>query len=82
MKTKILGAVAVLAICSVVSPAYGASLGFIYSGGSYTTLTVPGATNTKAFSINNAGQVVGEYPVRFGGPVYGFLYRGHLHDAQ
>jgi probable HAF family extracellular repeat protein len=35
----------------------------LYSGGSYTTLTVPirGATNTIAYGINNSGHIVGSY---------------------
>jgi probable HAF family extracellular repeat protein len=37
--------------------------GFLYSGGTYTTLDDPSAINgtTKAFGINNMGQVVGWY---------------------
>jgi hypothetical protein len=36
-------------------------LGFLLSGGSYTTLNVPSSMWTEAFGINNAGQVVGSY---------------------
>ena len=47
----------------------GTSHGFLYSGGTYTTLTDPFAisgdpnhTNgTVAFGINDAGQIVGYY---------------------
>jgi probable HAF family extracellular repeat protein len=35
--------------------------GFLLSGGSFTTLTVPGASQTYAYGINNAGQIVGYY---------------------
>jgi hypothetical protein len=38
--------------------------GFLYSGGSYTSIDVPGATGkggTQAFGINDAGQIVGTY---------------------
>ena len=34
---------------------------FLYDQGSYATLTVPGATNTKAYGINDSGQIVGSY---------------------
>jgi uncharacterized membrane protein len=43
---------------------YGSSSGiqaFIYKGGVYSTLTVPGSTGTVAFSVNSLGQIVGEY---------------------
>jgi hypothetical protein len=33
--------------------------GFLYSGGSFTQIDVPGATSTEAHGINNAGQIVG-----------------------
>jgi len=82
MKTKILGAVAVLAICSVVSPAYGASVGFIYKRRQLRYLDRSGSHQHQSLRHQQWGQVVGEYQVGFGGPVYGFLYRGHLYDAQ
>src|SRR5436189_37274 len=39
------------------------SHGFLLSGGVYTTLDDPvtGARNTRAFGVNNAGQIVGSY---------------------
>jgi probable HAF family extracellular repeat protein len=61
MDMKPLGLIAGFAVCSVVSPAASSSVGFIYSGGSYTALSYPGAPQTEAFGINNAGQVVGDY---------------------
>ncbi len=61
MKLKLLAAVAALVLCGVVSPAYSTTVGFIYSGGSYTTFSVPSAQNTEAFGINNVGQIVGDY---------------------
>src|SRR5262249_10906831 len=49
--------------------------GFLYSGGTYTTLDAPGTTNqTAAYGINNAGQIVGAYKV--GSVNHGFLYDG------
>ncbi|TMJ85481.1 MAG: hypothetical protein E6G76_16135, partial [Alphaproteobacteria bacterium] len=49
--------------------------GFLYSGGTYTTIDDPlGASDTRAFGINAAGQIVGQYtdasdPLR----LHGFL---------
>jgi uncharacterized membrane protein len=45
--------------------------GFLFSGGQYTMLDVPGGSSTGASGINNAAQIVGSYPV--GGPSRGFL---------
>ena len=47
--------------------------GFLDNGGTITTLdvTVPGASNTRAYGINNSGQIVGTFS---GG--HGFLYSG------
>src|SRR5205807_504414 len=40
----------------------GGTYGFLYSGGTYTTLDVPAGTgHTFAYGINNAGQIVGYY---------------------
>src|SRR5215471_18452380 len=47
--------------------------GFLYSNGNYTTLNDPFATtNTTAFGINDAGQIVGFYSNA--GNNHGFLY--------
>jgi hypothetical protein len=35
--------------------------GFLDTGGSLTTIDVPGATQTEAFGINDSGQIVGFY---------------------
>jgi probable HAF family extracellular repeat protein len=48
--------------------------GFIYAGGTYTTLDAPGAF-TFASDINASGQIVGTYNSA-GGPYHGFLYSG------
>jgi len=47
--------------------------GFLYSGGTYTTLTYPAPNNfeTFAFGINDAGQIVG-----WSDTIHGFLYNG------
>ena len=54
--------------------------GFLYSGGTYTTLSVPGSTLitstiTFAYGINDAGQVVGSDIINDGND-QGFLYSG------
>jgi hypothetical protein len=54
---------------------YGSSSGiqaFIYKGGVYSTLTVPGSTGTVAFSVNSLGQIVGEYADN-SGAIHGFV---------
>ena len=58
----------------VVGRFFGASggiHGFINTGGTFTTLDVPGAGFTEAFGINNAGQVVGLFADSSG--VHGFV---------
>jgi hypothetical protein len=45
---------------------------FIYKGGVYSTLTVPGSTGTVAFSVNSLGQIVGEYADN-SGAIHGFV---------
>ena len=55
----------------------GVDHGFLYSHGAYTTLNYPGALDTAALSINDAGQVVGYYQYLDGngiGQLTGFLY--------
>lgn len=67
-------ALALLLAASSAVPAAAESIGFVYSGGTYTTLAVPGAVYTQANSINNPGQVAGFY---YGGGVEaGFIYSG------
>ena len=47
--------------------------GFLYNNGTYTPISVPGATQgTEAFGINNAGQVVGVHEANF--ITQGFVY--------
>jgi uncharacterized membrane protein len=54
--------------------------GFLYSGGTYTTLDAPGSSYgyTNAWGISNSGQVVGYVHSGLGirDPVSGFLYAG------
>src|SRR5580658_306962 len=38
-----------------------AEYGFLYAGGAFTTISVPGAQTTDATGINDRGQVVGVY---------------------
>src|SRR5215467_7975417 len=45
--------------------------GFLYSGGSFTTIAVPGAISTGASGINNSGEIVGGYTDSTG--THGFL---------
>jgi probable HAF family extracellular repeat protein len=49
---------------------YGAQ-GFLYQGGTFTTLNVPGAIETEPTAINDAGQIVGYYATT--GSALGFL---------
>jgi uncharacterized membrane protein len=64
----------------VASPASGSTVAFVDSGGTLTTLTVPGATGyTEAFSINNFGQIVGDYATAAGNS--GFLYSGGVYTT-
>ena len=71
MKTKLLALIATLA---VVSSAHSTEVGFVYDGGTFTDIAVPGSTYTNPSGINNAGQIVGYYQ---GGPspyADGFVY--------
>ena len=47
----------------------GVDEGFLDSGGTFTTLDLPGATSTELLGINDSGQIVGSYDNAFG-----FLY--------
>ena len=53
---------------------------FLYSGGKFTTLDVPGALYTEAWGINNAGQVVGTHLDAIGGGV--FLYENGVFNLS
>jgi probable HAF family extracellular repeat protein len=54
--------------------------GFLYSGGTYSTLAFPGAINTVAWGINDAGQIVGSYS-NSNGYAAGFLYSGGVYTS-
>jgi probable HAF family extracellular repeat protein len=51
--------------------------GFLYSGGTLTSLDYPGATVTNAMGINNAGQIVGLFSASSGNGA--FLYSGGVY---
>ena len=42
--------------------------GYLDTGGSFTTIDVPGASSTEALGISNAGQIVGDTQNRGGSP--------------
>jgi len=44
--------------------------GFLDTGGSFTTIDVPGATRTTAYGINNSGQIVGWFRDALGDHVF------------
>src|SRR5207245_2976935 len=50
----------------------GTTHGFLLSGGSYSTLDVPGSTLTRALGINASGEIVGDY-LDAGGMRHGYL---------
>jgi probable HAF family extracellular repeat protein len=54
------------------------SLGFLYSGGSYTLIN-PGFGSSTALGINNAGAIVGDYGVP--GQDKGFLLKGSIYTT-
>jgi hypothetical protein len=43
-------------------PNGGSGQGFLYSGGVYNTLNIPGAVGSQVSGINNLGQIVGTSP--------------------
>ncbi len=49
--------------------------GFFYSGGTFTTIAVPGAQGTEPNSINDSGIIVGQYFPQTGN-LQGFIYSG------
>ena len=49
--------------------------GFLYSGGGFTTVDVPGASSTYPGGINDNVQIVGGFQDNIGGS-HGFLYSG------
>jgi probable HAF family extracellular repeat protein len=50
--------------------------GFLYSGGIFTTLAIPGAIFTVPTGINDLGQIVGHYILPGSNFAHGFLYSG------
>ena len=48
---------------------------YLYAGGTFTRIDVPGATQTNARGINDAGQITGSYSDR-AGRSHGFVYAG------
>src|SRR5262249_4670396 len=62
---------------------YNDNTGFLYIGGTYIPLNVPGATKTYAYGINNAGQIAGYYTTGSGtGSVsHGFIYDGSTYTT-
>jgi uncharacterized membrane protein len=52
----------------------GPGIGFLLSGGTYTSINFPGGVGTHANGINNAGEIVGQYKNPPGNPPHhGFL---------
>ena len=47
--------------------------GFLYSGGTFTSIAVLGAENTEAWGINDTGQIVGDYEDSTSS-IQGYLY--------
>ena len=55
-------------------PCLCAGHGFLYVGGTYTTLDIPGFIDTQAYGINSFGQIVGFTQATFGGgDAHGFF---------
>ncbi len=54
--------------------------GFLLSGGTFSSIDFPGATNTTSRRINNQGQIVGHYWLD-NGPFHGFLLSGGVFSA-
>lgn len=51
----------------------GIAHGFLYSGGAFATIDVPGAIYTQVYGINNVGQIVGGYANLSSGS-HGFVF--------
>jgi len=77
--TSLVAVVTVVAVFSVAQRAYGGTChspftcGFLYSGGTYSTLNVPGSVVTEPFDINDNGVIVGQY---YTNDFHSFLYSG------
>ena len=61
-------------IAGVLDDADGAH-GFVFSDGKLTKVDYPGAIETRAFGINNSGDITGQYTTKFG-VVFGFILSG------
>ena len=61
-------------IAGVLDDAEGAH-GFVFSDGKLTKIDYPGASATRAFGINNSGDITGQYTTKFG-VVFGFILSG------
>src|SRR5438067_13935959 len=55
--------------------------GFLYSGGTYTTLDVPMASLTEANGINDLGHIVGVYQDS-GLKYHGYIYRNGTYSTH
>ena len=81
MKLRLSAALAAaFALCGVQIVGYytnnNLAYGFLYSGGSFTTLTIPGGRISDATAINDAGDIVGNYYAN--GVSGAFVYSGGL----
>jgi uncharacterized membrane protein len=54
---------------------YGRTVSFLFSGGNFSTISVPGSTFTSANGINDAGQIVGDTMVS--NVAEGFILNGN-----
>lgn len=59
----------------IVGSIYNAVGGFLYTGGTYTTIDVPGSVQTNIWGINNRGKVSGDYADNVNGSTYLFTYK-------
>jgi probable HAF family extracellular repeat protein len=68
-------------IAGVLDDADGAH-GFLLSNGKLTKIDYPGASATRAFGINNSGDITGQYTTKFG-VVFGFILKdGAFHKIS
>jgi probable HAF family extracellular repeat protein len=71
-----------LLLVALTGQTMGGEYGFLYSGGTFTTLEVPGSFSTAAYGINDMGQIVGgfsraeEHSGELGLPSHAFLFTG------
>jgi probable HAF family extracellular repeat protein len=55
-----------------------ANHGYLYSNGSFTQLDFPGSQLTEAFSINDAGVIIGDYQINSTSP-HAFIYQNGVY---